>query len=472
MVLEASRGWTSDQVVTNIATTQAPMSDVPFPAITACHEAPNHPEGWELPEMILNFFKLECDPYDVKCQKAVNNLIQLFQPVIDKYVDLYMASNVVALDPLAGKKDPDPYTNVYLPMEYHGITDLFNMPFAAGYCELARRLKEEMQSNPNLLNDLTDRWKTSSLRFTIEILEYEYIPRGINFSNVAHEYIMYQHHYGGVGVKGCDDLLDDHDVWWFLMKLFHWKGFKQLGTAIRTLAVDLHLGESFSGSSQQVWIQCPHLDNWYVKKSEDFFHDLMRKISKSVFGAKASLYEIPKFFSLAMPTKRRDFPVRELCDYDPEALYPLVPNEDQCCSDPCTAYWRLYISGVEKPDMTIYSYKSRNETLESTIDLCVDNIVQYVGIDAKSMLEVMKYEYRYGSLQDIEDLYNKVEDAGLPYPLIPYADVRQAYDYGIFDIEKRTERIPKPKSFALDFYTHGKPDTSTITAEELESLGK
>ena len=93
MVLEASRGWTTNMVVTNIATTQAPMSEIPFPSITACHEAPYHPEGWELPEMILNFFKLDCDPHDVKCQKAVNLLGLNFQPILNKFLDLYMDSD-------------------------------------------------------------------------------------------------------------------------------------------------------------------------------------------------------------------------------------------------------------------------------------------------------------------------------------------------------------------------------------------
>ena len=475
MVLEASRGWTSDQVVTNIATTQAPMSDVPFPAITACHEAPNHPEGWELPEMILNFFKLECDPYDVKCQKAVNNLIQLFQPVFNKYVDLFMASNVI----LPISYDPYSQNPPTIPYDYHKISGVFLLPFAAGYCELARRLKEEMQSNPNLLNDLKNRWKTSSQRFTIEILEFEYIPRGINFSNVAYEYKIYQYNY--FLVKGCDVLQDEHEIWHFLMKLFYWRGFKLLGTAIRTLAVDVQLGDSFSGSPQHTILggplktPCPHLDDdSYVKTSEDFFHDLMRKISKSVFGTKVSLYEMPKFFSLSMPTKRRDFPVRELCDYHPENANQLVPNEDQCCSDPCTLYWRLYTSGVKEPNMTMLDTEKKNETLESVVDLCVDNIVQYVGIDARSMIEIMKFEYRYGSLEDIEDLYNKVEDVELPYPLLPYADVKQAYDFGIFDIDRRMERISTPKSLALDLYTNGKPDTSVITMDAfyIESLGK
>ena len=464
MVLEASRGWTSDQVVTNIATTQAPMSDVPFPSITACHEAPNHPEGWELPEMILNFFKLECDPYDVKCQKAVNHLIQLFQPVFNKYVDLYMASNAILL------KDYDPYLKTPYLNGYRGTPvelTFPRVPFAAGYCELARLLKEDMQSNPNLLIDLLNRWKTSSERFTIEIIEFEYIPKGINFTNKAYEYEMQYH----PRVEGCDDLQDDHDIWWFLMKLFHWKGFKQLGTVIRTFAVDLHMGESFSGSAQKNWLQCPHLfDGIYNKKSEDFFHDLMRKISKSVFGAKVSLYEIPRFFSLSKPTKRRDFPIRELCNYDPENNFPLVPIEDQCCNDICTFYWGLHTSGVEHSNISsIYTLTHRNESVE---DFCIDNLVQYIGIDAKSMLEVMKYEYRYGSLEDIEDLYNKVEDAGLPYPLIPYADVWQAYDKGIFDT--RIERIPRPLGLAVDLYTNGKPDASVVTLDAfyMENLGK
>ena len=106
--------------------------------------------------------------------------------------------------------------------------------------------------------------------------------------------------------------------------------------------------------------------------------------------------------------------------------------------------------------------------------MCVDNVIQYVGIDAKSMLEVMKYEYRYGSLEDIEDLYNKVDEAKLPYPLLPYADVWQAYDFGIFDIDRRMERISTPKSLALDLYTNGKPDTSVVTMDAfyIESLGK
>ena len=471
MVLEASRGWTSDQVVTNIATTQAPMSDVPFPAITACHEAPNHPEGWELPEMILNFFKLECDPYDVKCQKAVDNLIQLFQPVFNKYVDLFLSSNVILPEGYHPYLDTvGPYLN-----GYRGIQVGWPfVPFAAGYYELARLMKEEMQSNPKLLNDLKNRWKTSSQRFTIEILEFEYIPMGINFSNVAYEYKMYQHNY--FLVKGCNDLQDEHEIWHFLMRLFHWTGFKLLGTAIRTLAVDVHLGDSFGGPSYSSFWPCPHLNTGYSlydKKSEDFFHDLMRKISKLVFGAKVSLYEIPKIFSLSMPTKRRDFPIREFCDYhpDPEGVELLVPYEDMCCSDPCTIYWRLYMSGVKEPNMTnMYE----NQTLESVVDLCVDNLVQYVGIDAKSMLEIMKYEYRYGSLEDIEDLYNKVEDAELPYPLLPYADVWQAYDFGIYDISRRMERISTPKSLALDLYTNGKPDTSLVRMDAFytESLGK
>ena len=67
-----------------------------------------------------------------------------------------------------------------------------------------------------------------------------------------------------------------------------------------------------------------------------------------------------------------------------------------------------------------------------------------------------------------------MEDAELPYPLLPYADVWQAYDFGIFDIGRRMERISTPKSLALDLYTNGKPDTSVVSMDGfyIESLGK
>jgi hypothetical protein len=129
----------------------------------------------------------------------------------------------------------------------------------------------------------------------------------------------------------------------------------------------------------------------------------------------------------------------------------------------------MYLSGIKEPP--IIPVIHGNVTLESVVDLCVDNIVQYIGIDAKSMLEVMKYEYRFGSLEDIEDLYNKVKDARLPYPLIPYTDVWQAYDNGIFD--ERKERTPIPKSLALDLYTNGNPDTQIFSLDgTLESMDK
>ena len=53
-------------------------------------------------------------------------------------------------------------------------------------------------------------------------------------------------------------------------------------------------------------------------------------------------------------------------------------------------------------------------------------------------------------------MYNKVKDAKLPYPLIPWGDVWQLYKNEMWKVS--VDRIPMPTSLALDLYTEGRPD--------------
>ena len=41
---------------TSVQNIEAPLKDIDFPTITACHEPEYQPDNWALPESIFNFF--------------------------------------------------------------------------------------------------------------------------------------------------------------------------------------------------------------------------------------------------------------------------------------------------------------------------------------------------------------------------------------------------------------------------------
>ena len=62
MLHSTNKFWMDNAVVTTLDTMEAPVSDIPFPAVTVCQESAGRVEPWNLPMKILDRLKFNCDP--------------------------------------------------------------------------------------------------------------------------------------------------------------------------------------------------------------------------------------------------------------------------------------------------------------------------------------------------------------------------------------------------------------------------
>ena len=161
MISQSVKDWTENPVVTSIDTVEAPISDVPFPALSVCHPSPNFHQNWQLPELILNFIDINSNHEDEKVKKLVAGLSNF----TDKVLDEYMA--------LATPYDKDSVRTY----DVNFVVGDSWLTFHELYCPLVRELDERLKKNPKLIEELAKKWKhsVSSLQpFDLSVLLQEF----------------------------------------------------------------------------------------------------------------------------------------------------------------------------------------------------------------------------------------------------------------------------------------------------------
>ena len=159
MCYTAIDDWTTNPVSTGIDNTAAPAKDLPFPSITTCRARPHHYSSWEVPKMIYNSLKLT-DPNSPHAAEAR----QSFSQFVTNLIELALAST------LKGQSNQG-YINgtlipggFFLPPGHGGMAeDLLNVPFDVFYCELAKKIEEEIANNPHYMEVLIELWKNATI---------------------------------------------------------------------------------------------------------------------------------------------------------------------------------------------------------------------------------------------------------------------------------------------------------------------
>ena len=145
MISQSVKDWTENPVVTSIDAVEAPISDVPFPALSVCHPSPNFHQNWELPELILNFIEINSNSKDEKVKKLVAGLSNFTDNVLDEYLAL-----ATPYDSVPVRTDDVNFNVLGSGLTFHEL-----------YCPLVRELVARLENNPNLIEELTSKWKHS-----------------------------------------------------------------------------------------------------------------------------------------------------------------------------------------------------------------------------------------------------------------------------------------------------------------------
>ena len=163
MISQSVKDWTENPVVTSIDTVEAPITDVPFPALSVCHASPNFHQNWQLPELILNFIDINSNSEDENVKKLVAGLSNFTDNVIDEYLALMSPYDVYDI------KSSEVNFNVWGNNGYTTFHDL--------YCLLVHELSERLKKNPNLIGKLKRKWKHSVTvlkPFNLDVLLQEF----------------------------------------------------------------------------------------------------------------------------------------------------------------------------------------------------------------------------------------------------------------------------------------------------------
>ena len=163
MISQSVKDWTENPVVTSIDTVEAPITDVPFPALSVCHASPNFHQNWQLPELILNFIDINSNSEDENVKKLVAGLSNFTDNVIDEYLALMSPYDVYDI------KSSKVNFNIWGNDGYTTFHDL--------YCLLVRELSERLKKNPNLIGELKRKWKHSVTvlkPFNLDVLLQEF----------------------------------------------------------------------------------------------------------------------------------------------------------------------------------------------------------------------------------------------------------------------------------------------------------
>ena len=308
MISQSVKDWTENPVVTSIDTVEAPINDVPFPALSVCHPSPNFHQNWQVPELILNFIDINSNSEDEKVKKLVAGLSNFTDKVLDEYLAL-----------------KSPY-DVYDSMSHDDVNFVIwengdQLWFHEVYCPLVHELYERLKKNPKLIDELKRKWKhsVSVLKpFNLDVLLQEFkVQKGHKIHNEDHE-------------LDCD--VNDVEIWKFLDKLYFFNAqdiFENLGTTLRILS---DFGElqvtpttcpgPFGMSGTLCYVTCIFDDKLDVQ----MFHGIMKKVSKKL-NSGVSVYDIPKLFNPQMPDiltsdstdspfpyVHRNFPTYTLCE--------------------------------------------------------------------------------------------------------------------------------------------------------------
>ena len=181
MISQSVNDWTENPVVTSIDTVEAPISDVPFPALSVCHPSPNFHQNWQVPELILNFIDINSKSEDEKVKTLVAGLSNFTDKVLDEYLAL--------MSPYDDDSTSEVNFNI---LETDGLTTFHDL-----YCPLVVELNERLKKNPKLIDELKRKWKHSIKvlkPFNLDVLLQEFKVQkgtGSDFDCCGNNYIIW-----------------------------------------------------------------------------------------------------------------------------------------------------------------------------------------------------------------------------------------------------------------------------------------
>ena len=320
MISQSVKDWTENPVVTSIDTVEAPINDVPFPALSVCHPSPNFHQNWQVPELILNFIDINSNSEDEKVKKLVAGLSNFTDKVLDEYLAL-----------------KSPY-DVYDSMSHDDVNFVIwengdQLRFHELYCPLVHELNERLKKNPKLIDELKRKWKhsVSVLKpFNLDVLLQEFkLQKEHKIHNEDHE-------------PDCN--VNDVEIWEFLDKLYFFNVhdfFENLGTTLRILSDFGELQVTPTSTSCLFGSYCTITCVFDDKIDVQMFHGIMKKVGKEI-NSGVSVYDIPKLFSPQMPDIisndqnsaytdiHQTFPTYTLCEQG--IKIPLLGmDEDETC---------------------------------------------------------------------------------------------------------------------------------------------
>ena len=135
MISQAAQDWTDNPVVTSTDNVEAPIKDLPFPSLSVCQKDPNYHKNWQVPELIFNFIDVQ------KSDTKVQEMLVGFSNFTKKVAKEYLASNSFY------------YHWPTIQVSAEGVS----LSIREVYCELAVKINEISEVDPNYLEKLKTR---------------------------------------------------------------------------------------------------------------------------------------------------------------------------------------------------------------------------------------------------------------------------------------------------------------------------
>ena len=140
MISQAAQDWTDNPVVTSTDNVEAPIKDLPFPSLSVCQKDPNYHKNWQVPELIFNF--IDVQKSDTKVQEMLVGFSNFTKKVAKEYLASESFYNTLAWKIIQFSADAEGLTEGLGPL----IHDV--------YCELAVKINETLEVNPDYLEKL------------------------------------------------------------------------------------------------------------------------------------------------------------------------------------------------------------------------------------------------------------------------------------------------------------------------------